>query len=147
MVLEVFGQSTPERVALSDQVCSALQIVEHLQDVGEDYAAGRVYLPATSMAEHGVAVADLGAAATSPALRRLVLAEATRAEAMLNAGAPLVGRLRGWARVAVAGFVAGGLATVAALRRSGGDVLAQQVRPGKTDTLRYAGGLAIRGRA
>ena len=36
LVLQVFGASTPERIALSDRVCIGLQIVEHLQDVSED---------------------------------------------------------------------------------------------------------------
>jgi squalene synthase HpnC len=45
MVLEIFGQATPEAIARSDQVCTALQLLEHWQDVGEDRRAGRVYLP------------------------------------------------------------------------------------------------------
>ncbi len=49
LVLAVFGVSTPERVALSDKVCIALQLVEHLQDIGEDARRGRVYMPAEDM--------------------------------------------------------------------------------------------------
>src|SRR5262249_40635356 len=36
LVLEVFGLATPERVALSDSICTALQLTEHCQDVAED---------------------------------------------------------------------------------------------------------------
>src|SRR5262245_35237907 len=53
LVLHVFGAATPERVALSDRVCSALQVVEHCQDVAEDHARGRVYLPASDLAAFG----------------------------------------------------------------------------------------------
>jgi len=147
IVLELFAQSTPERVALSDRVCTALQIVEHLQDVGEDHAAGRVYLPQESLAEHGVTEDELAADTASAGLRALILAETDRAEAMLHEGRPLVGQLRGWARVAVAGFVAGGQATVDALRASGGDVLGQTVKPGKLATVRHASGLLLGRRA
>jgi squalene synthase HpnC len=147
MVLEVFGQSTPERIALSDRVCTALQIVEHLQDVGEDRLAGRVYLPEESLSGYGVPQSDLDAPRASAALRRLVLAETDRAEAMFREGSSLVGELRGWARLAVAGFLAGGLATVAALRRTEGDVLSTLASPAKADVVRYALPLLVRGRA
>ena len=45
IVLAIFGKATPARVALSDSICTALQLAEHCQDVAEDFAAGRVYLP------------------------------------------------------------------------------------------------------
>jgi len=147
IVLELFGQSTPERVALSDKVCTGLQLVEHLQDVGEDRHSGRVYLPQDSLGQYAVAEADLDAATAGAALRRCVLAETDRAEEWLKEGAALVGQLSGWARVAVAGFAAGGLATVAALRASGGDVLACDTRPGKARTAALALRLLVRGRA
>ena len=147
IVLQVFGQSTPQRAALSDRVCTALQIVEHLQDVAEDRRAGRVYLPQESLSGYGVPESDLDASRASMALRRLILAEADRAETMLREGSALVGQLHGWARLAVAGFTAGGLATVAALRRTEGDVMAHDASPRKRDILRYAAALTIRGRA
>ena len=147
IVLELFGQSRPERIALSDKVCTGLQLVEHLQDVGEDRRNGRVYLPQDSLRQYAVAETDLDAATASAALRRCVLAEADRAEEWLKDGAALVGQLSGWARVAVAGFAAGGLATVAALRASGGDVLARDTRPSKTRTAALALRLLVRGRA
>lgn len=44
LVLSVTGTSTPERIRRSDSVCTALQIVEHLQDVAEDLGRDRIYL-------------------------------------------------------------------------------------------------------
>src|SRR5262245_16007621 len=41
LVLSIFGAGSPERVALSDRICDALQLVEHWQDVAEDRRAGR----------------------------------------------------------------------------------------------------------
>ncbi|WGL53022.1 squalene synthase HpnC [Nocardioides sp. BP30] len=147
MVLELFGCSTPERVALSDRVCTGLQLVEHLQDVGEDRRAGRIYLPQRSLEQYGVIEADLDRARATAALRRCVLAETDRAQEWLREGSQLVGQLSGWARVAVAGFVAGGLATVAALRAADGDVLARDARPGKARTAALAVAVLVRGRA
>jgi squalene synthase HpnC len=131
VVLHVFGQATPERVALSDRICTGLQIVEHLQDVGEDYRAGRVYLPAEDLARFGVDEAALAAPRADPALRALLAFETDRALAWLNSGAMLVPTLHGWARVAVSAYLNGGRAAAAGLRRAGFDPLAGVPKPTK----------------
>jgi squalene synthase HpnC len=136
MVLGVFHVSDPETERLSDLVCTALQLVEHWQDVAEDRRAGRMYLPQEDLTSYGVPESDLDQPAASEALRRLMIFETDRAARMLDEGAAIVRRLHGWARVSVAGFVAGGQATVRALRRTGGDVLAHEARPSKTETVR-----------
>jgi squalene synthase HpnC len=122
IVLHIAGAATERNVAESDSVCNALQVLEHCQDVGEDARAGRVYLP-------GVELDDALAASTSDAVRQAVATHVALARGMLQAGRPLVRRLSGWPRLAVAGFVGGGLATAAALRRADYDVLARTVRP------------------
>jgi 15-cis-phytoene synthase len=137
-VLAIAGAVTPERQALSDRVCSGLQVVEHLQDVREDAAAGRVYLPADDLERFGVVEADLTAPAASPALRSAVAFELARARELLAAGIPLTRSLRGWCRLAVAGYVAGGLAAADAIEDTGYDVLAVPVRPSRARTLRHA---------
>jgi len=129
IVLHVFGAFSPARAELSDQVCTALQLAEHWQDVGEDFRAGRVYLPGEEMARFGCTESDLSAARSSPALRALVAFETRRARALLDAGAPLVGTLRGFARAAVAGYVAGGRAALAAIAAADHDVLRATPRP------------------
>lgn len=122
---------------LSDRICTALQLIEHWQDVVEDRRAGRVYLPQEDLTAYGVAEAELDGSIASPALRRLMAFEVTRAAELLDSGAPLVGLLNGWARLAVAGYVAGGRAALDALRRSDGDVLGGPPRPRRRDVLRH----------
>ncbi|WUJ70432.1 squalene synthase HpnC [Kribbella soli] len=136
MVLGVFDVHDPETERLSDLVCTALQLVEHWQDVAEDRRAGRIYLPQADLTTYGVAETDLDQGNATQQLRDLMTFETARAEKMLDDGATIVGRLHGWARISVAGFVAGGQATVRALRRTGGDVLARQAQPSKLDTVR-----------
>ena len=136
LVLYVFGVATPERIALSDRVCTALQLVEHWQDVAEDFARGRVYLPAEDLARFGVTDADLGARETGAALRELMAFEVARARTLLDEGAPLVGTLRGRARLAVAGYVGGGRANAEAIVRAGHDVLAGPPRAGGAARIR-----------
>jgi squalene synthase HpnC len=134
IVLAVFGVSTPERVRLSDKVCTALQFAEHWQDVAEDYRAGRIYLPAEDMARYQVAEDDLAAPSASPRLRELLAFETERARQWLDEGAALVGTLRGTARLAVAGYVAGGRAALASLTAARYDVLAATPQPATSKT-------------
>lgn len=133
LVLGVFGQTSTELEELSDDVCVALQLLEHWQDVGEDCRNGRIYLPQEDMEAFGVTRTELLATTAAPALRELMLFEIGRAEEMLDHGRPIVGRLQGWAQVAVAGYLAGGYATVSALQRSRGDVLARSTEPRRSD--------------
>jgi squalene synthase HpnC len=131
IVLHIFGAATPERIALSDRICTALQLAEHWQDVAEDLGHGRIYLPGEDMERFGVAEADLAQPTAGPAVRRLMAFETARAQALLDAGAPLVGTLHGAARFAVAGYVAGGRAALAAIRKQRHDVLSGTPRPRK----------------
>ncbi|GAA1264480.1 squalene synthase HpnC [Pseudonocardia aurantiaca] len=150
LVLAVFGVPAPAGSAIereSDAVCTALQLLEHWQDVGEDRGRGRVYLPAADLAAFGVPESALDAPAidapaidapaSSPALRALMAHETGRAVAMLDDGAALVGRLRGWARLAVAGYVAGGYAAADGLRRAGYEVLGGSPGTRRSDVARH----------
>ncbi len=134
IVLYVFGAFSPKRAELSDSICTGLQLAEHLQDVGEDMRAGRVYLPAEDLRAYGCTEEDLRAGAAAPPLRRLLAYEVGRARELIDAGAPLVGTLRGTARAAVAGYVAGGRAALAAIAAADYDVLSATRRPGKGRT-------------
>ena len=135
LVLHVFAAASDERIALSDRICNALQVVEHLQDVGEDYARGRVYLPVADLRRFGCEDRDLASEAVSPALRALLAFEGGRARSLLTEGAPLARSLQLRPRLAVAGFVGGGRAALDALARGGFEVLGARPRPG---TARFA---------
>jgi squalene synthase HpnC len=131
IVLYIFGAATGERIARSDRICTALQLAEHWQDVAEDLANGRIYLPAEDLDRFKVTEADLAQPAAAPAVRDLMRFEVDRARRLLDEGAPLVGTLRGAARLAVAGYLAGGRAALAAIRGQRYDVLSAAARPRK----------------
>jgi squalene synthase HpnC len=139
LVLAVTGTSTPERVRRSDDICTALQIVEHLQDVAEDLGRDRVYLPATDMKRFHVQEADLAAPTAGASVRALVAYQAERALGLLNEGSPLVGSVHGRLRLLLAGFVAGGRAALRAIAAAEYDVLPGPPKPGKVQLLREAG--------
>jgi squalene synthase HpnC len=131
LVLCVFDRATPERIELSDRICTGLQIVEHLQDVGEDLARGRVYLPQDDLRRLGCSEDELARRPASDAVRHVVAFQAARARHLLHEGAPLARTLPWRAGLAVAGFVAGGLAALGAIERAGYDVLGAPPRASK----------------
>jgi squalene synthase HpnC len=129
MVLCVFGAATPQRVELSDAVCSALQVTEHLQDVREDLARGRVYLPREDLERFGCTDPDLVASPTPERVRTLIAFEVERARDLFDRGAPLLATLRGRPRLAVTAFVGGGRAALDAIEAAGYAVGAGPPRP------------------
>ena len=131
IVLYIFGVATPDRIAFSDSICTALQLAEHWQDVAEDLANGRIYLPAEDLKRFNVTEGDLAVPTAGLAVRDLMRFETYRARKLLDQGAPLVGTLRGAARLAVAGYLAGGRAALAAIRAQRYDVLSATARPRK----------------
>ena len=141
LVLHVFGAASPENISLSDKVCTALQLAEHWQDVAEDFRAGRIYLPGEDRERFDVEDTDLSGATAAPRLKQLMAFEVARARDLLDDGAPLVGRLHGRARLAVAGYVGGGFAALDAIQAAGFDVLAGT--PKATRARRAASTLSI----
>ncbi|WP_055714005.1 squalene synthase HpnC [Streptomyces torulosus] len=139
LVLAVTGTTTPERIRLSDAICTALQIVEHLQDVAEDLRRDRVYLPAEDLKRFHVQEADLAAPTAGASVRALIAYEAERARKLLDEGAPLVGSVHGRLRLLLAGFVAGGRAALHAIAAAEHDVLPGPPKPGRLRLLRGMG--------
>jgi len=131
LVLGVFGLATPARVALSDSICTALQLAEHCQDVAEDLARGRIYLLAEDLRRFGCSEADLAGEHASASLRAVLAFEVARARGLLADGAPLIAQLRGRPKLAVAAFVAGGSAALDAIERARYDVLPGPPRAGR----------------
>jgi squalene synthase HpnC len=109
IVLAVFEvDADAATLRASDAVCTALQVLEHCQDVREDRARGRVYLPVEDLDAFGVSADELDLPVATDRLRALVRHETDRAERLLDEGAVVVGA---------------GRAAVDALRRVDGDVL------------------------
>jgi squalene synthase HpnC len=170
LVLDIFGLASPERIELSDRVCTALQLVEHIQDLSEDVRRGRYYLPAedlarfdcsreqlTRLCSQGTRDLDLkGVPAVSPTpvgdfssqsarLRRAVAFEVARAQTLLSAGLSLVASVRGRPKLALAGFVAGGEAALEAVELADFDVLGAAVtRPTVSRRLRLVASVLSR---
>jgi squalene synthase HpnC len=129
LVLGVYGRGgEPELVAMSDDVCTGLQLVNFLQDPPRDLALGRVYLPLEDLSRFGVEDEELA----GPLMERvadLLRFEAVRARALLERGLPLADALGGRPGFSVALYARGGLAALDALERAGWDVFTGRPAP------------------
>lgn len=134
-LLDLHGES---RAAwpLADRLCTALQVLNHLQDLRDDHLRlGRHYLPLDWMEEEGAPLAELAGATMSPALRRVVDRALDRCDALLDGAEGLPAAL-------ASRRLAGESATIlwlarrlsAQLRR--GDPLAARIRPSRLDFAR-----------
>lgn len=143
-LLDLHGEG-PQTHAASDALCTVLQVLNHLQDLGEDWRdLGRVYLPLDWMREAGADVGDLGGAALTPELRTVVDRALAACVPLLDRAATLPGlvrarRLRAEIRVIEA------LARALHARLAKADPLATRIRPARADWWRAGlrGGLAL----
>ena len=79
----------------SDALCSALQVINHLQDCQDDYRnLDRVYLPQDWIAEVAMSLSDLDAAATNVPLRRVIDRCLDSVDELLRQARPLPDRLK-----------------------------------------------------
>jgi squalene synthase HpnC len=146
LVLGVYGRAgEPDLVALSDSVCTGLQLVNFVQDPPRDLGLGRVYLPQEDLVRFGVRDADLAGPLTEP-VAALLRFEGARARELLERGLPLAGRLGGRAGLSVALYARGGLAALAALERAGWDVFTGRPTPTRWTLARLAAAEVVRRR-
>jgi squalene synthase HpnC len=138
LVLGIYGRADDaELAAMSDAVCTGLQLVNFVQDPPRDLALGRVYMPQEDLRRFGVADEELAGPLT-PAIAELLHFESERAGALLERGLPLRRALGGRPGLAVALYARGGLAALAALERAGWDVFTGRPAPGRWTFARLA---------
>jgi squalene synthase HpnC len=131
MVLHLENAATPRALELSALVCAGLQYANHWQDLREDAACGRCYVPAEVLGRHGVAVSDLAAGVAGPGFVPMLAECVAAARARLRDGWPLAALLHGRLRVEIAGFAAHGAAACDAVARAGVGVLTARPSAGR----------------
>jgi 15-cis-phytoene synthase len=87
----VYGARDPAAAeALAERLGLALQQINIMRDVAEDWGLGRVYLPQDELAQFGVSEDDIAAKRTGAAWRELMSHQAARADRLLRAGLDLL---------------------------------------------------------
>ncbi len=111
LLLHLFEEASAENLRLSDRICSALQLINFLQDIAQDLEENdRIYLPQDEMARFGVSELDLAERRVTQPLRKLLAFQIERTRTMMLEGAPLGRRLPGRFGLEIRLIVEGGLA-------------------------------------
>jgi squalene synthase HpnC len=132
LVLYACGEADEEKFRLSDATCSALQLANFWQDVREDYARGRVYLPQNDMRDFRVSDANIAEGIATPEFRRLMRSEVSYARDLFHHGLPLIGMVNRDLALDLDLFSRGGLEILRAIELRDYDVLSARPAISKT---------------
>ena len=144
LVLHLFDCANDTTVALSDEICTGLQLANFWQDVQRDNDIGRVYLPQDEMANYGVSDADIAAGNAHAGYTDLVEALVDRTWGYFRRGAALLPMLAPECRPTVELFLRGGEATLRAIELNDYDTLSSRPTVGKLAKLRLLGSAWLR---
>ncbi|WP_433705456.1 squalene synthase HpnC [Paraburkholderia sacchari] len=133
LMLHLIDEATPENLANSDAICTALQLITFLQDVPADWSRGRIYLPQADRERMNVSDAQIAAGRVDDAWRALMAHEVAHARALMLRGAPLALRVPGRFGLELCSVVHGGLRMLEIIERSGYDVFRARPRLGAAD--------------
>lgn len=133
LLLHLYGAATVQNLAHSDAICSALQLINFLQDVAIDYRKGRIYLPQDELARFGVSERDIADGTVNAGWRDLMAFQIDRTRKLLYSGAPLGRALKGRIGMELRMIIAGGDRILAKLERIGGDVFRRRPTLGACD--------------
>jgi len=90
LVLHIFGNATDRTIALSDTICTALQLTNFWQDVAADWQKGRLYIPLEDCERFGYTEPDIESRVMDERFRKLMAFEVNRTRELFAAGKPLL---------------------------------------------------------
>lgn len=144
LVLYLCGYRDPSLHALSDKTCTALQLANFWQDVGEDLnQRDRVYLPQDRMAKFSVTEADLRSGRETAGYHALMKELCADTRTMLLEGAPLIDRVDKELAATLRLFTQGGLAILDAIAAIDYNTLSQRPEVSKTAKMKLLLGAGL----
>lgn len=140
--MAVYGADQPQR---AEALGIALQLINIMRDVDEDWSLGRVYIPQDELASFGVSEGDIAAGRCTPAWQALMAYQAARARTYLAEGRALLPYLDRRSAACVAAFANLYEATLQRIERAGFDVFGGPPRLSRLTKLRIVGaGVVLR---
>jgi squalene synthase HpnC len=133
LMLHLYDAADTDNLRASDDICSALQLINFWQDVAIDWQKERIYLPLADLQTFNIAEQQIARQEVDAAWRELMKFEVQRARTMLLAGAPLALRLPGRIGWELRLVVQGGLRILESIEASGYDMFRHRPKLGKTD--------------
>lgn len=109
LLLHLYGVTNPQALSLSDDICTALQLINFWQDPSLDIPRGRCYFTQEDCTRFGVLQGDVGACRQTPETTNLIANYVHSARARMLKGAPLVHQVPGRAGWELRLVVQGGL--------------------------------------
>ena len=133
LLLHLYRKTDDVSLALSDHICTGLQLVNFWQDIAIDTRRHRYYLPADRLAAYGMTHADLDNPQLNHPWSRLMQENTAFARRILLTGAPLCARLRGRPGLELKMIVQGGLRILEKIDAVAGDVFHHRPTLNKKD--------------
>ena len=143
LVLYLCGYHDAERQQLSDYTCTALQLANFWQDVSDDYAKGRIYLPLEDVRRYSVTEEDLAQKCNTVAFCDLMKFEVERAREWFRLGLPLVKKVDAELAIDLELFSRGGQEILNAIERQHFAVLGNRPVISKTRKLALVARAAV----
>lgn len=123
LLLHLHGEASEQNLRWSDQICSALQLINFMQDLAQDYCENnRIYLPQDELQHYGVTEQDIAGQHNSPELQQLVDYQLQRIAGMMQEGAQLGGQLKGLFGLEIRLIIEAGSTVLEKLARQQGNV-------------------------
>lgn len=126
LLLHLYRQTDARQLALSDNICTALQLINFLQDIALDFHKGRIYLPQDELARYSIREQHLTRGDASPQWWPFMQFQIERTRKILQTGAPLGKQLSGRIGLELRLIILGGERILQKLHRTQGDIFYQR---------------------
>ncbi len=136
IVLMLHGVRNEEAFAYSDDICTALQLANHWQDMRRDVRNGRIYMPLSTLSKHNANIEDIESLNLTQEIQNAVSYEVKRAEDLFQRGRSLLQLVDPYLSVSLDLFAAGGERILEQIRRKQYDTINQRVRIGRIGRFR-----------
>lgn len=109
LLLHLTNNATEENLTASDKICTALQLINFLQDLEQDIQTrDRCYLPLDEMKNLGLSIDALKRKEEGPIIKQFIFDQTKKASDLLNAGSSLERSLKGIFGLEIRLIIAGG---------------------------------------
>lgn len=139
LVLHVFDDANESKMALSDQICTALQLANFWQDLSVDLQKGRIYVPLEDLERFCYTEDEFCRGVEVDRFRELMRFQVDRTRDMFEAGKPLLRSVTPELRFELALTWNGGVGILKKIERTGYTVLAKRPHLSLLDKLSVFG--------
>jgi phytoene/squalene synthetase len=143
--LLLFGYRDEQLHAWSDDICTALQLANHWQDVAIDLSKDRIYIPAEDLAQFGLSFDDLRNLQPGSKFKELIQFEVRRARELFERGKPLCVSVSGRLGLELRAVWLGGTRILDLIEQNNYDVFTRRPVITSADKLRILGLAARKG--